>query len=47
MDLYPEAQNGKAVEIKNDPTNVLKTPDQIRDLTTLALYQPILYCGKP
>lgn len=37
----------KAVELKDDPNNHLKTPDQIKDLTRLALYQPILYCGKP
>lgn len=36
----------KAVELKEDPNNHLKSPDQINDLTRLALYQPILYCGK-
>lgn len=36
----------KAVELKDDPKNHLKAPDQISDLTRLALYQPILYCGK-
>ena len=44
---FLEKLAAKAVELKNDPNNVLKTPDQIRDLTTLALYQPVLYCGKP
>lgn len=36
----------KAVELKEDPNNHLKAPSQISDLTRLALYQPILYCGK-
>lgn len=36
----------KAVELKKDPTNLLNTDAQIKDLTRLALYQPVLYCGE-
>jgi hypothetical protein len=46
-DKFLEKLAAKAVELKNDPINVLNTPDQIRDLTTLAMYHPVLYCGKP
>lgn len=45
-DPFIEKVAAKAVEVKNDPSNKLNTPDQIRDLTTLALYQPVLYCGE-
>lgn len=31
----------KAVELEADPNNTL----DVRDLTRLALYQPVLYCG--
>lgn len=31
----------KAVELEADP----KTTVDVRDLTRLALYQPVLYCG--
>jgi hypothetical protein len=35
-----------AAKLKNDPNNLLKQPSQIQDLSNLALYQPVLYCGK-
>ncbi|KAH3274528.1 hypothetical protein KXW56_004766, partial [Aspergillus fumigatus] len=33
----------KAAKLKDDPRNKYK-PDQIKDLTRVALYQPVLYC---
>jgi hypothetical protein len=35
----------KAAELKNDPNNPLNSPEQLKDLATLALYQPVIYCG--
>ncbi|MCJ1426283.1 hypothetical protein MMC29_004186 [Sticta canariensis] len=43
-DKYIEELAAKAVELKNDPSNPLSSVDQIRDLTSLAMYQPVLYC---
>lgn len=34
----------KAVELKDDPRNHLKEPEQIKGLARLALYQPVFYC---
>ncbi|KFA52185.1 hypothetical protein S40293_00520 [Stachybotrys chartarum IBT 40293] len=34
----------KAAELRQDPNNLLTEEDQIRDLTTLALYKPIFFC---
>lgn len=45
-DRYIEKVAAKAVELQNDPSNLLNGVDQIRNLTSLALYQPVLYCGK-
>jgi hypothetical protein len=36
----------KAVELKQDPTNLLTEENQIRDLTTLALYQVVIFGGE-
>lgn len=36
----------KATRLRKDPNNNLTREDQIRDLTRLALYQPVLYCGE-
>ncbi|KAJ4347795.1 uncharacterized protein N0V89_009165 [Didymosphaeria variabile] len=33
-----------AAKLKDDPNNLLKQPNQIQDLSNLALYQPVLYC---
>ncbi|KAL2846033.1 hypothetical protein BJX68DRAFT_268890 [Aspergillus pseudodeflectus] len=41
---YPEEVAKKAAELKNDPNNPLKSPEQLKDLATLALYQPVIYC---
>jgi hypothetical protein len=35
----------KAVELKDDPNNHLKKPEQVNGLVKLALYQPVFYCG--
>jgi hypothetical protein len=35
----------KAIELKDDPRNHLKKPEQIKGLVRLALYQPVFYCG--
>jgi hypothetical protein len=45
-DTYPEEVAKKAAELKNDPNNPLKSPEQLKDLATLALYQPVIYCGR-
>ncbi|CAG9949194.1 unnamed protein product, partial [Clonostachys rosea f. rosea IK726] len=34
----------KAIELKDDPRNHLKKPEQIKGLVRLALYQPVFYC---
>ncbi|KAJ4125940.1 hypothetical protein NW765_001715 [Fusarium oxysporum] len=34
----------KAIELKDDPRNHLKEPEQMKGLVKLALYQPIFYC---
>ncbi|KAL7619745.1 hypothetical protein AAE478_010287 [Parahypoxylon ruwenzoriense] len=34
----------KALELRDDPNNHLKKPDQIKGLVQLALYQPVFYC---
>ncbi|KUL83786.1 hypothetical protein ZTR_06619 [Talaromyces verruculosus] len=34
----------KAVKLKTDPSTTLKRPDDIKNLTRLALYQPVIYC---
>ncbi|KLP09281.1 related to ankyrin repeat protein [Fusarium fujikuroi] len=34
----------KAVELKDDKSNHLKDPEQVKGLVKLALYQPIFYC---
>ncbi|UPK92113.1 hypothetical protein LCI18_003048 [Fusarium solani-melongenae] len=34
----------KAVELKDDPKNHLKEPEQIKGLVRMALYQPVFYC---
>ena len=36
----------KAVALKDDPSNPLSEVDEIQDLAKLAMYQPVLYCGK-
>jgi hypothetical protein len=36
----------KAVELRQDPDNLLTEEDQIRDLTTLALYKTVFFCGE-
>lgn len=36
----------KAVKLKTDPSTTLKRPDDIKNLTRLALYQPVIYCGE-
>jgi hypothetical protein len=36
----------KAIKLKTDPSTTLKRPEDIKNLTRLALYQPVLYCGK-
>ncbi|KAJ0417681.1 hypothetical protein BJY00DRAFT_315629 [Aspergillus carlsbadensis] len=41
---YPEEVAKKAAELKNDPNNPLNSPEQLKDLATLALYQPVIYC---
>lgn len=35
----------KAVELKDDPRNHLREPEQIKGLVKMALYQPVFYCG--
>lgn len=35
----------KAVELKDDPRNHLREPEQIKGLVRMALYQPVFYCG--
>lgn len=45
-DPYVQQVADKAAELKNDPNNLLNTPAQLDALAKLALYQPILYCGK-
>ncbi|KAH1386552.1 hypothetical protein KXX50_004235 [Aspergillus fumigatus] len=39
----PAQAGPKAAKLKDDPRNKYK-PDQIKDLTRVALYQPVLYC---
>ncbi|EEU38731.1 uncharacterized protein NECHADRAFT_45674 [Fusarium vanettenii 77-13-4] len=34
----------KAVELKDDPRNHLREPEQIKGLVRMALYQPVFYC---
>ncbi|KAI1496869.1 ankyrin repeat protein [Biscogniauxia marginata] len=43
-DPYVQQVAEKAAKLKDDPTNLLNTPQQINLLATLALYQPVLYC---
>ncbi|KAK5630436.1 hypothetical protein RRF57_006151 [Xylaria bambusicola] len=45
-DPYVQQVAEKAAELKNDPNNLLNSPAQIDALAKLALYQPVLYCGK-
>lgn len=35
----------KAVKLKTDPSTSLKRLDDIKDLTKLALFQSVIYCG--
>lgn len=35
----------KAVKLKTDPSTSLKRLDDIKDLTRLALFQSVIYCG--
>lgn len=35
----------KAVKLKTDPSTTLKSLDDIKDLTRLALFQSVIYCG--
>ncbi|KAL2825953.1 hypothetical protein BDW59DRAFT_161332 [Aspergillus cavernicola] len=41
---YIEEVAKKAALLKDDPNNLLNSPEQLRGLATLALYQPVLYC---
>ncbi|KAF5859840.1 hypothetical protein ETB97_002392 [Aspergillus alliaceus] len=43
-DPYVEQVASKAVELKNNPKNTLRSGDQICKLARIALYQPVLYC---
>lgn len=45
-DKYIDELAAKAVKLKDDPSNPLSEGDEIQGLTNLALYQPVLYCGK-
>lgn len=45
-DPYVDQVAEKAAQLKDDPKNLLNSPAQIDALAKLALYQPILYCGK-
>ncbi|KAI1121979.1 hypothetical protein F5Y10DRAFT_83801 [Nemania abortiva] len=45
-DPYPQQVAEKAFQLKNDPKNLLNEPRQVDGLAKLALYQPILYCGR-
>lgn len=43
-DPFLESVAEKAASLREDPSNPLRTDDDIRNLTKLALYQPVLYC---
>lgn len=45
-DPFLETLAEKAAELKKNPSTSLKTDENIRDLTRLSLYQPVIYCGK-
>lgn len=45
-DTYLDDVAKKAAELANDPNNSLKEPPQLRGLASLALYQPVIYCGE-
>jgi hypothetical protein len=45
-DTFPKRVAEKAAELKDDPNNILDGPEQIQDLSRLALYQLVFYCGK-
>ena len=45
-DDFLQAVAEKAVRLKDDPSNPLRTDDDIRNLTRLALYRPVIYCGE-
>lgn len=36
----------KVAALKNNPNNRLNSSSQLQGLAILALYQPVLYCGK-
>ncbi|KAL3472854.1 hypothetical protein BJX99DRAFT_261920 [Aspergillus californicus] len=43
-DEYVEEVAKKAAGLKDDPNNPLNSPEQLKGLATLALYQPVIYC---
>lgn len=45
-DTYVNEVAEKAASLKDDPNNLLNSPSQLKGLATMALYQPILYCGR-
>lgn len=44
-DTFLQKVAEKAVKLKTDPSTTLKSLDDIKDLTRLALFQSVIYCG--
>ncbi|KAK5993675.1 Ankyrin-2 [Cladobotryum mycophilum] len=43
-DSFLQQVADNAAKLKADPSNPLRVDDDIRNLTTIALYQPVIYC---
>lgn len=44
-DTFLQKVAEKAVKLKTDPSTTLKSLDDVKDLTRLALFQSVIYCG--
>lgn len=45
-DPFLQIVANKAVELQGKTENQLRTEQDIQDITKLALYQPVFYCGE-
>ncbi len=44
-DTFLQKVAEKAAKLKTDPSTTLKSLDDVKDLTRLALFQSVIYCG--